>query len=221
MIRERGSLFLKDSAGIYRVPEFGRLPWLVHGFGTRSANLPPSLTTLKQVHSTTCVFAAGRTGQLGQGDALLENTPGCPVAVKTADCLPILLVDEQNRAVAAVHAGWRGTVGQIVLHSVDAMRRQFGSKPAELCAAIGPGIGVCCYEVGPEVAQHFGKQGRTHVDLTEANREQLRDAGLAANRIYSAGLCTKCLADEFHSYRRDKEAAGRMYSFAGIAQAVK
>jgi polyphenol oxidase len=201
---------------LYRVPEMDALEWLVHGFGTRSAYLPAQLTTLKQIHSATCVFAEGRSGALGEGDALLDNTPGSTLAIKTADCVPILLVDERLRAVAAVHAGWRGTVAGIAQRAVAAMRQRFGSSPADLHAALGPAIGKCCYEVGPEVAIHFGAHGRARVDLTDANRGQLLAAGLSENHIYAAGLCTMCLPEQFHSYRRDGGAAGRMYSFVGI-----
>ena len=217
-------MFYKDSRQIYRVTELDSLPWLVHGFGTRLANVPAlfeNLATLRQIHSATCVGAAGRHGVLGEGDALLENTSGSVVAIKTADCLPILLVDDRHRAVAAVHAGWRGTVAGIAQRAVEAMRAQFGSVPEDLRAAIGPGIGECCYEVGPEVAAQFGRQGRAHVDLAEANRRRLMDAGVTPERIYASNLCTMCRADEFHSFRRDKEAAGRLFSFAGILQAVQ
>jgi YfiH family protein len=217
-------VFYKDSQEVYRVPELDALVWLVHGFGTRLADIPgqvSNLTTLKQVHSATCIVAAGPAGRLGEGDALLENRPGSAVAIKTADCIPILLADPRKQAVAAVHAGWRGTVAEIARHAVEAMLRQFGSRPEDLHAAIGPGIGKCCYEVGPEVAQHFGETGRAHIDLSEANRGQLLGAGLEADHIYSAGLCTMCLSDEFHSFRRDHDAAGRMFSFAGIRLAVQ
>jgi YfiH family protein len=216
-------VFYKDSHQIYRVPELDELAWLEHGFGTRLADIPDTienLTTLKQVHSATCVVAAGPAGRLGEGDALLENRPGSAVAIKTADCIPILLADPRHRAVAAVHAGWRGTVAEIARHAVDAMHRHFETRPEDLHAAIGPGIGKCCYEVGPEVAQHFGETSRAHIDLVEANRQQLRAAGLAGERIYAATLCTMCLPEEFHSYRRDRDAAGRMFSFVGIRQAV-
>jgi YfiH family protein len=216
-------VFYKDSRQIYRVAELDSLPWLVHGFGTRQVRVPSlfgNLATLRQIHSATCVPALGRSGVLARGDALLENTPGSVVAVKTADCLPILLVDERHRAVAAVHAGWRGTVTGIAQRAVEAMREQFGTLPADLHAAIGPGIGKCCYEVGPEVAAQFGQQGRAHVDLAEANRRQLMDAGVTPERIYASNLCTMCRGEEFHSFRRDQEAAGRLYSFAGILQAV-
>jgi polyphenol oxidase len=211
-------VFYKDSQHIYRVPELEVFPWLDHGFGTRhSPELAryPMLATLHQIHSDICVAARGRTGQLGDGDALLENAPGHRVAVKTADCIPILLVDEDRRAVAAVHAGWRGTVSGIITRAVGAMAAEFGTSPARLHAAIGPGIGNCCYEVGPEVAAQFGQQGPCHIDLADANRRQLLHAGIAAERIYTAHLCTKC-GDDFHSYRRDKDHSGRMLSFAGV-----
>ena len=212
-------MFYLDSGKVYRVTELDSIEWLEHGFGTRLANIParfPNLATLKQVHSAECVAAQGRTGLLGSGDALLENAAGAVVAVKTADCIPILLVDQRRRAVAAVHAGWRGTVARIAASAVAAMRDCFGSAPEDIHAAIGPGIGPCCYEVGPEVAAQFGERGRAHIDLADANRRQLIEAGVTARRIYTSNLCTMCRPEEFHSFRRDKEAAGRLYSFAGI-----
>ena len=217
-------MFYLDSQNIYRVRELDAFAWLVHGFGTRLADVRGrfgSLATLKQVHSAACVAAEGRGGLVGRGDALLENTPGAVVAVKTADCIPILLVDEKRRAIGAVHAGWRGTAARIAGQAVTQMREHFGTDPADLHAAIGPGIGECCYEVGAEVAAHFGGQGRGHVDLAGANRRQLMEGGVTAERIYASNLCTMCRPEEFHSYRRDKEAAGRLYSFVGLAPAVQ
>ena len=212
-------MFHKDSRQVYRASELDAFPWLIHGFGTRASDIPAwfaNLATVKQIHSAICVAADGRCGVLGQGDALLEDRPGAVIAIKTADCMPILLVDERHRAIAAVHAGWRGTVARIVPGAVDAMRQRFGTQPSDLHAAIGPGIGKCCYEVGPEVAVRFGEQGRAHIDLTAANRQQLLEAGVTPERIYASNLCTMCQAEEFHSFRRDGEAAGRLYSFAGI-----
>jgi purine-nucleoside/S-methyl-5'-thioadenosine phosphorylase / adenosine deaminase len=217
-------VFYLDPRGFYRVKELDAFPWLAHGFGTRHSDVPSlykNLAILKQVHSADCVFADGRHGVLGQGDALLENTPGSTVAVKTADCIPILLIDEQQRAVAAVHAGWRGTAAGIATRAVEAMRQRFGTMPQDLHAAIGPGIGKCCYEVGPEVAAHFGGQGRGHIDLAEANRAQLVAAAVLPGRIYASDLCTMCGSGEFHSFRRDGEAAGRMHSFAGLLSGSK
>ncbi len=212
-------MFYKDARQIYHASELDAFPWLIHGFGTRHSDIPglfENLATLKQIHSSLCVSAEGRCGVLGQGDALLEDRPGAVVAVKTADCIPVLLVDERRRAVAAVHAGWRGTAARIVAAAVGAMGERFGTEPGDLHAAIGPGIGECCYEVGPEVAVQFGKQGRAHISLPDANRRQLAEAGVTPERIYPSNLCTMCLGEEFHSYRRDQEAAGRLYAFAGI-----
>ena len=208
-------MFYKDSQNIYRARPLERFAWLEHGFGTRDST-PPNAATLHQIHSDNCVPARGRTGQLGDGDALLENTPGHRVGVKTADCIPILLVDEEHRAVAAVHAGWRGTVAGIVPRALRKMREEYGTRPAQVHAAIGPGIGKCCYEVGAEVAAQFGETGPCHIDLGEVNRRQLVEAGVLETQIYAARLCTKCGADDFHSYRRDKEQAGRMLSFIGV-----
>jgi len=96
------------------------------------------------------------------------------------------------------------------------MCRQFGTCAEKLHAAIGPGIGECCYEVGPEVAAEFGRSGRTCIDLAAVNREQLLAEGVPERQIYSAKLCTQCRPEDFWSYRREKEGAGRMFSFAGI-----
>ncbi len=211
--------FYQDDRHVYRVPELDSFDWLIHGFGTRQADIPAlfaNLATVKQVHSAICVEACGRSGVLGEGDALLENTPGSVVAVKTADCVPILLVDERNRALSAVHSGWRGTAAGIVARAVELMGERFGTKAASLHAAIGPAIGKCCYEVGPEVAAQFGIEGRTHLDLPEINRAKLAEIGIPADRIYVSQLCTMCCAEEFHSFRRDQEAAGRLYSFVGL-----
>ena len=117
-------MFYLDANQTYRVSELDEFEWLVHGFGTRQADVPARfarLATLKQVHSAECVTAGGRAGVLGTGDALIESAPGAVVAVKTADCVPVLLIDPAHRAVAAVHAGWRGTVARIVPSAVAAM----------------------------------------------------------------------------------------------------
>jgi hypothetical protein len=212
-------VFYRDPQQIYRVSELDELPWLIHGFGTRLADIPgqfAQLATVKQIHSSTCLAAEGRSGVVGEGDALLENTPGGIVAVKTADCIPVLLIDERQRAVAAVHAGWRGTAGRIAAGALAAMGERFATRVEDVHAAIGPGIGKCCYEVGAEVAAQFGQQGRAHIDLAEENRRQLEEIGVTPSKIYASNLCTMCRGDEFHSFRRDKEAAGRLHSFAGI-----
>jgi polyphenol oxidase len=208
-------VFYKDSENVYHARPLERFSWLQHGFGTRHSSAPTT-ATLHQIHSDICVPARGRTGPLGDGDALLESAPGHLVAVKTADCIPILLADEEHRAVAAVHAGWRGTAAGIAQSAVRAMGEEFSTDPRRLHAAIGPGIGKCCYKVGAEVAAKFGETGPCHIDLVEINRRQLIEAGIPDAQICAAGLCTNCGADDFHSYRRDKERAGRMLSFIGV-----
>ena len=212
-------MFYKDPQNFYRASALDRFTWLEHGFGTRHA---PDLTgdqrlaTARQVHSDICLAARGRTGIVGEGDAVLENVPGHLAAIKTADCMPILLVDEQNRVVAAVHAGWRGTASGIVRVALDQMQVEFGTQPIHVHAAIGPGIGKCCYEVGPEVAAQFGVTGRAKIDLAELNRQLLLEAGVPSAQIYASGLCTMCGVEDFHSYRRDKDRAGRMLSVVGV-----
>ncbi len=160
--------------------------------------------------------------RFAEGDALITNHAGLLVGVRTADCVPVLLVDEAKRAVAAVHAGWRGTRAGIASKTVARMGAEFGTAPNDLLAAIGPCINVCCFEVGPEVAAQFREvfperkdlDRKTHIDLVEANRRQLLSAGLAQERIFTGAPCTFC-SPEFHSFRRDA-SDGRMYSAAGI-----
>lgn len=169
------------------------------------------LATAKQIHSDR-ILVVESAGPQGEGDALISNAPGIGLAIRTADCLPILIADPKNRAVAAVHAGWRGVVSEITSKAVDAMCRQFGSDPEDLVVAIGPGISGCCFEVGPDVSAQFGFSGRTKIDLVETTRRQLGRNGVRTGQISAAGLCSCCNPELFESYRRDREAAGRMVS---------
>jgi len=118
-----------------------------------------SLVTLKQVHSDAIqIFHAAATDSAPVGDASATAHRGLLLAIQTADCVPILLVDPRKRAVAAIHAGWRGTLARITQKAVGAMQREFSSRPSDLLAAIGPSIGPCCYEVGPELVTQFTSQ---------------------------------------------------------------
>jgi YfiH family protein len=192
-----------------------------HGFGTSFREVDPADSTfLEQKHSD-LVFIATRPGAGGEGDALVTNRPNLALSIRTADCYPILLADTLNRAVAAIHAGWRGTAAHIVRKTLEKMRSEFGTLPANVHAAIGPGIGVCCYEVGIEVAREFGRDGRTHLDLALENRNQLEEAGVPTGNIEALGMCTFCNAERFFSYRRDKDNPGRMTSFIRIASEIK
>lgn len=205
-------------------PLFEPLDWIEHGFGTRTAPLSQEgMASLKQIHSALCVVAdAGCVDhhQRNQGDALITDRAGLAVSVRTADCYPILLADPVTRAVAAVHAGWRGTAARVVQETIARMHREFGTQPADLFAAIGPGIGECCYEVGEEVARQFGRESAGGIDLAAANRGQLLEAGVLPGRIHSLDLCTYCESRQFHSYRRDKDAAGRMISYIRVLPGV-
>jgi polyphenol oxidase len=213
-------LFQRGSDDVFRAEALQRLPWLEHGFGTRlSAGWPASanLATAKQVHSDR-VLLVGSPGPQGEGDALVSNIPHIGLAIRTADCLPVLIADPKNRAVAAIHAGWRGVVSEIGPKAIDAMSRQFGSEPEDLIVAIGPGIGACCFEVGPEVAVQFGLTGRTKVDLVETMCRQMGRNGVNARQISAARLCTYCNPELFESYRREGKAAGRMIAMIGMLQ---
>jgi YfiH family protein len=202
-------------------PTLSLVPWLTHGFGTRiPAPIPDNVSNLKQIHSN-LVLLADHPGLLGEGDALIAGHPGLAISIRTADCYPILLADTRNRVVAAAHAGWRGTAAQIVVKTLGKMNAEFGTKPEDIIAAIGPGIGVCCYEVGDEVAREFGLSGRAHLDLVSENRKQLESSGVLAQNIEALGVCTFCDAERFFSYRREKEKAGRMTSYIRIGPEIK
>ena len=189
------------------------LPWINHGFGTRTDVVSQDdMASLKQIHSAV-VLGAERIGVAGEGDALVTAQTGVPVSIRTADCYPILLADPRNLVVAAVHAGWRGTAAGIVVKTIEQMRARFGSDAGNLRVAIGPGIGGCCYEVGIEVARQFGLESAGKIDLAEMNHRLLVENGVAAGHIETLGGCTRCDADLFHSFRRDRESAGRMVSY--------
>ena len=211
-------MFERANDGVFRAKTLNDLAWLRHGFGTRlSANWPDrnGLAFAKQIHSDR-VLKVESEGAQGEGDALISDRPGLALTVRTADCLPILIADPKNRAVAAVHAGWRGVVSQIAPKAVEAMTREFGTRPGDVIVAIGPGIGPCCFEVGPEVAAQFGLSGRTKVDLVSTVCRQLRRNGVSPGQINASGLCSYCDSQLFESYRRDREQAGRMIAMIGV-----
>lgn len=151
------------------VPRFAAVPGLVHGFGdgrwseadvlafAEDRGLRP--VVMRQLHSDTIHRLEAAPDKKLDGDALMTNVPGLLLVIRTADCLPVLLVDEAGRAVAAVHCGWRGTEKRILDKVLEAMDKAYGSKPGEMMAALGPCIGAACYEVGPEVRAGFLRAG--------------------------------------------------------------
>lgn len=188
------------------------------------------LVTTRQVHgSRTLHIQSPQPAPLEPADGLITALPGIALAMLTADCVPVLLADPRHRAVAVLHAGWRGTAACIVEQAIAAMTQAFHSDPKHLIAAIGPSIGPCCYTVGDEVRTSFQAAfpyadslfQATHLDLWQANRRQLLAAGLPAPNITTLAQCTACtLADghrRFFSYRADNAVTGRMLSVIGIA----
>jgi polyphenol oxidase len=193
-----------------------QVAWLEHGFGTRLSKLDQStMASARQIHSDV-ILRADASGLAGEGDALVTSTSGVAVSIRTADCYPILLADTKRKAVAAVHAGWRGTAAAIVKKALDRLRAEYGTDMRDVLAVTGPGIGACCYEVGEEVARQFGRRGPGHLDLAAVNRRQLLEAGVPGERIDAVGACTYCEAGTYYSFRREKELAGRMISYIKI-----
>ncbi len=221
--------------------------------GAVTAKKPWPLVTLRQIHSDIIHCVVGPADEPLAGDGLITQVPEIVLGIQTADCLPIILVDAKRHAVGVFHAGWRGTVKRIVEKGVGEMRRCFGTVPANIKAAIGPGIHACCYAVGPEVRTNFESQfsyghdlfneveesdpvrekypllfltarapghselpKKIFLDLVEANRRQLRDAGVSARNIGASPLCTSCRPDLLFSYRAEKGATGRMMAGVGM-----
>ena len=156
-------------------------------------------------------------------DAIVSDARGVLAGVKTADCVPILLADPVTGAYAAIHAGWRGTLARVALKGLEQMRREYGTEAENVIAAIGPAAGGCCYEVGTDVINAFNmefpdqqslftptRDGHACVDLFCANRTQLTGAGIKAENIFTAPLCTMCRTDLFFSYRREKNVYGKV-----------
>jgi polyphenol oxidase len=216
-------------------------------------NHPWPVITLRQIHSDLIHCVNEVPNQPIVGDGLVSATAELLLAIQTADCLPVIVVDTKRHAVGVFHAGWRGTVKRIVEKGVGEMRRWFGSRPPDLAAAIGPGVHNCCYKVGEEVRENFESQfgyaaslfhevkesdpvrekypllfltarapGHStlpvniFLNLVEANRRQLIDAGVAAKNIERSDLCTSCRTDLLFSYRAEKGVTGRLMGVAGI-----
>lgn len=175
---------------VIQSPALKKISWMSHGFSTRGTETlgftseqprervrqnrrrflaalggSPDLVTLRQIHSDIIHVITSPPAETLAGDGLITNTPGITLGILTADCFPVLLADRKSKAVGAFHAGWRGTVARIVEKGLGLMRREFGTKPEDVYAAIGPGIQQCCYEVGEEVKSKFESQFAYSGDL--------------------------------------------------------
>ena len=197
------------------------------------------LSRLTQVHGRDIVRIERPGTTALRADGQSTAVPGVLLAIRVADCVPLLVGDLRTGAVAAVHAGWRGTAAGIVRDAISHMQTHYGTDPADVVAAVGPSIGPCSYIVGEEVRQAFRQSGwsdtqvaswfanAAHVstlnfqvptstltlDLWRANRDQLVGAGVPEQSVYVSELCTACDADRFYSYRRDGKKTGRMVGF--------
>jgi YfiH family protein len=195
-----------------------------------------AVVSLHQVHGRD-VVRLGRGAPIPdeppRADALVTDRPDVAVAVRAADCVPLLMADERTGAVAAVHAGWRGTAAGVATAALQALRDEYGTRPADVRAAFGPSIGACCYEVGSELVDAFAAAGHPRdlvdrwfhalppprgsrarpslrLDVAGANRDQLILAGVPEDRIHLSQLCTAMHLDVLTSYRAERAAAGRI-----------
>ena len=232
------------SVPFFQFSELEEIPGLVHAFTSRQTDqacglenvefagadktpfldlleLPAGKTIqIRQIHSNRVLRPASVQINPPPGDGLVLSKPGLFGIIKTADCLPVLVVDPRRRQLAAVHAGWQGTLGRILERGMAALTGT-GSDSADLIVALGPCIRNCCYEVGPEFPERFAGEGHDvdrifrgrHLDLIAANRSQAEKAGVG--RILDSGLCTCCSPESFYSHRRDQDRR-RMWALAGF-----
>lgn len=201
--------------------------------GRRGTGDASRLVMLGQVHEARIFDVRGeddgRTPPDGF-DAVTTDRPGVALGIRTADCAPLLVADRRRAVVGAAHAGWRGAAAGIAMALVRHLGDGYGSRPEDLVAAIGPTIGACCFEVGPEVVEALARLvptregwakgppgAKAHVDLVDVNRRQLIAAGLDPQAIDLTSPCTVCDARGFASYRRDGSAAGRQLSVIALA----
>ena len=212
---------------------------VVHGFSNRSVGTDTSdierafnlagVAQLKQIHSGDVIVVDNieNHDDLTEGDALVADIKNIGVGIRTADCVPILIVDSNKSIVAAVHAGWRGTWSQIAKNTVNLLENKYGIAPSDLNVAIGPSIKKCCYEVGEDVASLFSEKfedteqylfqtegSKYFLDLSIANKLALHKAGVS--EIDVLNICTKCNTD-FYSYRREGKGVSTQLSFVALS----
>jgi hypothetical protein len=215
------------------------IPSLVHGFSNRVCDRDSALKklkadnlrihTLKQVHGDCIVIITQCSSptERPEADGFLSSEPGSLLGIATADCVPVLMVDPRKGVAAALHAGWRGTLKGITLRAIELLRSQWNVVAQDLHVALGPSIGGCCYEVGPEVGTEIvarwnirstsawrPAKGKGFLDLREVNMIQLMESGVPGANINLIGPCTFC-DSAFASYRREGAGAGRQLSVIG------
>jgi polyphenol oxidase len=209
---------------------------------TSAMSVPPGrIVSMNQLHGRTVAQVDRNVSsqtlddmhnERPRADALISDASDIALVVRAADCVPLLIADARTGAVAAVHAGWRGTAARVAVAAVEEMQRQFRTRAADLAVAIGPAIGSCCYEVGSDLVDAFAaagherylidrwfmtpREGRMRLDLVGANRDQLILAGVREENVHACGLCTAMHLDVLTSFRAEQSAAGRI---AGVIRA--
>lgn len=177
---------------------------------------------VKQVHGARAVHAHRPTVPVDEADVVLSRASGVAACVSTADCVPVLLADPGTGLVAAVHAGWRGTLARAVEQAVRELVRASGAPAARLLASVGPSIGPCCYEVSADLAERFAAELGPEVvhrgpparlDLWRANAALLEAAGVSTRNVELLGRCTSCERRDWFSHRRDAGRTGRQVAF--------
>jgi YfiH family protein len=227
----------------FSIPEWNTLPFLVHGFGDKSwkkkdmraypllRNFEPLF--LSQVHSNILHVVDAVPEEMLSGDALLTDKPGILLVIKTADCLPVLIVDPDKKVVAGVHCGWKSTSQMLAQKVVKCLEDHYQCDPSSLLVALGPCIGKDCYEVGEDVRREFEARGlkgdvflphplhvgKYYLDLQLSNKHQLMKEGVLGSNISMVDLCSHC-EDSLFSYRRSPQIEGRMLSFIGLTPLV-
>jgi len=189
--------------------------------------VPERLFTISQVHSDRIVVidrpdVTPEDIKAQEADGIITNVTGISIGILTADCVPVLLYDSKKKIIAAVHAGWKGTASKIAVKAVEIMVERFECRLLDITAAIGPAIGLCCYEVGEEVVAAVGyrdkaavrRDGKWRLDLPKANLLQLQEAGVTEVDI--SDICTSCRTDLFFSHRGEKGKTGRQLSFISL-----
>jgi len=254
-------LYYLQSFPLIQAPFLSQYDWLVHGFGLKDITIEDYLKALKlpqvvipkthqphgnKVHllrSDAKVHGPGPKGDpsgstvhspLLEGDAFVTDQASVVCWVRTADCLPILIVDIKKKVVGAVHAGWRGTAAKIILETLKTFQNHFKSSVADLRVALGPAICGRCYQVGMDVAHAFEKaglfpapwieessRGRWHLDIAYANLHLLEEAGLRREQIYTSLACTACDLEKFRSFRKEGGKKGEQVNFVLIRPETK
>jgi purine-nucleoside/S-methyl-5'-thioadenosine phosphorylase / adenosine deaminase len=187
------------------------------------------IVTMRQMHGDNVIEIKDKQlKEAGEADGMVTPESGIYLGVLTADCVPLLFIAPRQKLAAAVHAGWRGTLAGIAEKTVGLFKDQYNVDASELEVALGPSIGVCCYDVNEDVAgplmKKWGplttpsiavKNGKSFVNLSRLNRDILRESGVPGKQLFQIGPCTACSAEDFFSYRRERSETGRQISVVG------